>query len=114
MITFRTRTIAAIVGTGLLLAGCGGSADLSSNATTQLQEVAAAARTAAESGDDAGAAAHLADLRTRVDRLRDGGEIAEDRAATILEVADEVAALLAVEDAEPPVEPEPVEPEPSE
>ncbi|MEX0836128.1 MAG: hypothetical protein WD010_08560, partial [Nitriliruptor sp.] len=101
MTTFRTRAAAVLTGAALITAGCGGSSDLSDNATTQLQEVAAAARSAVEAGDDAGAAAHLDDLRARVDRLRDSGEISEERAAAMLETADEVATLLAVDDAEP-------------
>jgi hypothetical protein len=90
----------------LTLVGCGRSPGLPAEVAAELRARAGAIRTAAGTGDRAGAEAALAELRRQVADLERAGRVSDRRAAEILSAAAEVEtqlALLAAPAPPPPV-----------
>ncbi|MDQ3575803.1 MAG: hypothetical protein M3404_12955 [Actinomycetota bacterium] len=79
----------------LLLVACGQEgAGIGQSAAAVLEPQVQQVRAAATSGDSAGAARELAELRRTVADLRQRGELTEDGAARVLAAAAEVEARL--------------------
>ena len=79
----------------LLLVGCGQEgAGIGESASAALAPQVQQVRAAATSGDRAGAARELAELRQMVTDLRQRGELSESAAARVLAAAAEVEARL--------------------
>ena len=79
----------------VLLAGCGqDGAGIGQSASAALDPQVQQVRDAATSGDHAGAARELAELRQMVADLRQQGELSESAAARVLAAAAEVEARL--------------------
>jgi hypothetical protein len=93
-VTLRQRAVAALLLLGL--AGCGAPDTLSRSAAARLQPQVAAIRTAAVSGDRAGALAAAAQLRQMVADLRRTDGITAKQASEVLAAAAQVEAQLAL------------------
>lgn len=87
-------TVAALVA-AVALVGCG-SPDLSPEASRALSHEVAAAREAAEAGQPEVAASRLDRLREQVQRLREAGELSDERAEEVLAAAEQVDEALAL------------------
>jgi hypothetical protein len=85
------RTIAAVVLSLGLLAGCGGQEDLSVEAEQALTQDVAAITDAARVGDAARLQELVVQLRRHVEQFEDSGDVSESRAAEILAAAARVA-----------------------
>ena len=99
------RRLPALVLAGAVavtVAGCGSGDGIGQAASAALAPQAAAVRSAAEKGDRDGALAELAALRRTVAQLRTSGDLNDEGAARVLEVAVDVERQLALLPGPPP------------